>query len=387
MTNSGVLSNKKGVREAKEAAGAMQYGAASGMEAAAAYRAQLMAAEMGRMQVAGMLGAPGTYGAAAGTGQPGSATGVMDTSGLGLSQPDQGLAQGLNYSTGGKGLLGTARTGILDPEAYAASIANSSSFRTRSALTAEAEQLANREGELYDRLENSIIGVINQGAAEQLRQALRLERNHRAKGGGARSAATANLREIKMHEDAMTQRITQTWQATMSFQKHMWAQIDNVQKGNTDFLENLPLTNRAFLDASGESAKMQMDAGAMAAKIAMSSFAVKQSQQPVNFGVGFAESLIGMVTSWGVGELGKMGADPRGYIAEKAEGLRAGTEYAKGLVGGDVKDAEGNPTGATYQDPLQGPSTPSGMGPIDTYNEGAMGSAWSSILGWAGGNK
>jgi hypothetical protein len=375
MTNSGVFSNAKGVKEAKEAAGSMQYGAAVGMEAAAAYKAQLMAAEMAKMQVQGLLGAP----AAAGTGQPGSVTGVMDTTSP-LSVADQGLKQGLNYSTGGKGLLGAARTGILDPEAYAASIANSASFRIQSALTAEAEQLANREGDLYDRLENSIIGVINQGAAEQLRQALRLERTQRAKGGGARSAATANLRELKIHEDAMTQRVQRTWEATMSFQKHMWDQIDNVQKSNITFLENLPMTNRSFLDAVGESAKMQAAAGAMSAKIAMSAFAVKQSQQPVNFGVGFAEALIGMTTSWAVGQAGQFASDPKGYVEGASEKLRAGTEYAKGILGMGPEDAEGNQLG-----PLQGPATPTGMGPIDTYDEGAIGSAWSSILGWGGG--
>jgi hypothetical protein len=350
-----------------------------------------MAAEMAQMQVQGMLGAPGTYGAAAGTGQPGSVTGVMDTSGLGLSQPDQGLAQGLNYSTGKKGLLGTARTGILDPEAYAASLSNSASFRIQSKLTAEAEQMANREGELYEKLENSIMGVISEGAAEQLKHAMREARNQAAKGTtgakGARRAAFQNAREINIIENSMRTKIQMAWEKAAEFQQMMWAQVDNVQAGNREFLANLPLTNRAFLDAVGESAKMQMEAGLMSAKITQASYAVKQSMQPVNFGVGFAEGLIGMATSWGTGQAGQFAADPEGYTQRAAEGLRAGTEYAKGLLGGDVKDAEGNPTGATYQDPLQGPATPTGMGPIDTYNEGAMGSAWSSILGWAGGNK
>jgi hypothetical protein len=357
------------------------------MEAAAAYQAQLMAAEMAQMQVQGMLGAPGTYGAAAGTGQPGSVTGVMDTSGLGLSQPDQNLAQGLNYSTGGKGLLGTARTGILDPEAYAASIADSASFRIQSKLTAEAEQMANREGELYERLENSIMGVINEGAALQLKHAMREARNQAARGTtggarGARRAAFQNAREINIIENSMRTRIQMSWEKAKEFQEMIWAQIGNVQQGNRDFLENLPLTNRAYLDAMGESAKMQMDAGMMAAKITQASYAVKQSQQPVNFGVGFAEALIGMTTSWAVGQAGEFAKDPKGYTQGAAEKIRAGTEYTKSILGLGPEDAEGNQLGS-----LQGPSTATGMGPIDTYDEGAMGSAWSSILGWAGGTK
>jgi hypothetical protein len=377
MTNSGVLSNRKGIREAKETAGAMQYAGASGMEAVAAYRAQLMAAEMSNMQVYGMLGAPGTYGAgAAADAAANPVTGsVYDTTGS-LSQPDQGLKQSMPYSTGGKGLLGTPRAGILDPEAYAAKIMQSSSFRTRSALTAEAEQLANREGPLFDRLENSIIGVINEGAALSLRAQMREFRTQNARGtkgaAGPRRAAMQDARAIGIMENNMQKRIQQTWTAAMGFQKLMWEQIDNVQKGNTQFLEDLPMTNRAFLDAIGESAKMHVEAGEMASKIAAGAYHVKQSQQPVNFGVGLAEAVIGMASSWVVGELGPDGGGPAGMLNQASEKLRAGTEYAKGLI--------------SDQEPLQGPRTSTGMGPIDTHDQNTVGSAWSKLLGWTGGN-
>jgi hypothetical protein len=280
------------------------------------------------------------------------------------------------YSKGREGLLGTPRQGILDPEAYAAKIMGSSSFRTRSALTAEAEQLANREGALYDRLENSIIGVINEGAALTLRNQMKELRIQNARGttgaAGPRRAGMQDARVINAMENSMQARIQQTWQATMGFQKMMWEQIDSVQKGNVDFLENLPLTNKAFLDAVGESAKMHVEAGIMSAKISQGAYAVKQSQQPVNFGVSFAEALIGMVGSYVVGELGPDGSGPAGMLQQGAEKLRAGTEYAKGLL--------------SDQEPLQGPRTSTGMGPIDTHDQNTVGSAWSKLLGWTGGN-
>ncbi len=175
-THSGVFSNKKGIKAAKSAAGSMQYAASQGVEAVQAYQAQLMAAEMAKMAVYTQLGAPGTYGpdaAAAAAANPMTGS-VYDTT-SDLSKPDQGLKQSMPYASkeAKEGLLGGVRMGILDPEAYASKIMQSSSFRTRSALTAEAEQLANREGELYDRLENSIIGVINEGAALALRDRMR----------------------------------------------------------------------------------------------------------------------------------------------------------------------------------------------------------------------
>jgi hypothetical protein len=386
MTNSGVFSNKKNIQRAKEAAGSMQYAAATGMEAVEAYQAQLMAAEMAKLQVYGKLGAPGTYGPGAAEAAAANPAGSVYDTTSDLAKPDQGLRQSMPYvkKDARAGLLGTPRMGILDPEAYASSIAQSSSFRTRSALTAEAEQLANREGELYNRLENSIIGVINEGAALALRDRMRDIRSSSARGtrgaAGPRNAAMRDIQEINAMESSMRQRVQQTWEANKQFQEMLWKQIDNVQEGNVDFLENLPGTNRAFMDAMAESAKMHVDAAKMSSKIYSDAYAVRQSQQPVNFWVGLAEGLVGMVGSAIVGELTAEG--PGSMVNRAAEKLRAGTEYTKGLFNAgpeEGKDAEGNLM------PLQGPATATGMGPIDTYNEGAMGSAWSKLLGWSGG--
>lgn len=384
MTNSGLFSNKENIKQAKRTAGAMQYAGAQGMEAVQAYQAQLMAAEMAKMQVYGRLGAPGTYGpdaAAAAAANP--AGSVYDTTSS-ASQPDQGLKQSMPYFKGADDFLGKTRMGILDPEAYAAKIAQSSSFRTRSALTAEAEQLANREGELYNRLENSIIGVINEGAALSLREQMREIRTSGARGtrgaAGPRNAAMQDARVINAMEGSMRARVQQTWEAMKGFQEMLWNQIDNVQEGNITFLENLPGTNEAFRLAMKESAKMHVDAGEMSAKIQAGAYAVKQSQQPVNFWIGFGEALIGMVTAYA---LDSATGGPAKILSGASEKLRAGTEYTKGLfdVGpAEGKDAEGNLM------PLQGPRTSTGMGPIDTYNESAVGSAWSSILGWGGGS-
>ena len=373
MTNSGIFSNKKNIRLAKEAAGSMQYAAAVGMEATQAYQAQLMAAEMSKLQVFTSLGAPGTYGpgaAAASAADPAGSVYADD------SMPDQGMRQGMAYTdpSATEGLLGTARTGILDPEAYAAKIMESSSFRTRSALTAEAEQFANREGEMYDRLENSIMGVIHEQSAISLRDQLRAQRTAGARRGGARSAATLDLRRISIMETNMQARVQASWEGAKELHNMVQKQIANTQAGNITFLENLPGTNRAFMKAMEESAKMAVDAAKMSAEIAKSSYEVRQSQQPVNFWVGLAEGLISMGTGWALGEMDKGG--PAGLMRSVGSELKAAGDYGRGLwdkaTGPDVgRDAQGNLLG-----PLQSPEGE------DNRARGNVGNKISSILGW-----
>jgi hypothetical protein len=329
-----LFSNKKGIKQAKEAAGSMQYAAAVGMEATQAYQAQLMAAEMAKLQVYTKLGAPGTYGPGAAEAAAASPAGsVYDTTSQ-FSKPNQGLMETMPYVSdeAKKGLLGSSRTGILDPEAYASKIAQSSSFRTRSALTAEAEQLANREGELYDRLENSILGVIHEQSAISLRDQLREQRTAGARRGGtARSATTLDLRRISIMETNMQSRIQQTWEANRDLNTLIQKTIANTQAGNIDFLANLPGTNAAFMKAMEESAKMHVEAGKMSAEIAKNAYDVKQSQQPVNFWNGLAEGLISMAAGWALGEMEKGG--PAGLMRATGEQLQAGAEYTKGLMG------------------------------------------------------
>ena len=57
-----LFSNKKGIKQAQEAAGAMQYGAGIAVEAAEGAKAKTQAIEESKMAVYGLLGKKGTYG-------------------------------------------------------------------------------------------------------------------------------------------------------------------------------------------------------------------------------------------------------------------------------------------------------------------------------------
>jgi hypothetical protein len=384
------FSNKKGIKEAKEAAGAMQYASGLGLEAVSAYQAQVMAAEMAKFQVYSALGAPGTYGpgaAAASAANPATGS-VYDTTST-LATPDQGLKQSMPYATGKKGLLGTPRQGILDPEAYAAKIMGSSSFRTQSALQAEAEQLANREGDLYNKLENSILGVINEGAALQLREVMREIRTQGARtttgARGPRNAAMQDARYINAMENAMRTRVQAGWQAALGFQQTVWDQIQKVQAGSVEFLDNLPMVNKQYMDTLAKTVDMQVAAGEMAAKISQNAYAVKQSQQAVDFGASFVEALTSFAGSY---IAGKIQDEPVEFMKDVAGGIKSGVDYTKGLFQREVVDAQGNPVGMTegefMNSPLQGPATPEGEPPRELFSGSIqpLGTKWSKIFGW-----
>lgn len=328
----GFYSNKKGIKEAKEAAGAIQYAGAKAMETVAASKAQASAAEQAKFEVFGLLGKEGTYGPNAPKMTAADANASpFDTSGTGLSSPDKNLWQSVSYSTGamarepitdkygqtvsglyspdqlekmglpregkGTGLLTAPREGILDPKKYADIVSKSVAFQTQSRRTAEAEQLLNQEGEGWDLLQNSAIGTINEGAALMLRDTLRNLKNDIAKGGVARSTAMNNFNVILAKERAMRDRMDGTWKANVALHDIVRKNADSVLESNTFFINNLPLVNSAFRDSIQNAAMLQIQASEVAAAANQNAYAVKQSQQAVNFGVKLGEALIGAVAS------------------------------------------------------------------------------------------
>ncbi len=295
-----IFSNKKGIRKAKEAAGAMQYAGISAMEGAASQKARDLAAEQAKMAVWGLLGSdPNTFTAGAEGASTGDPTSLFDTSGEGLSKPDQGLLQmGPNVSKKGKdALLRGSREGILDPAAYAEAISNTAQFRIQSQRVLESEQLLNQEGPAWDMLHNSVLGVINEGSALQLRETMRKLKNQYAKGGTARRTAMFEANELMAGERAMRTRVQETWQANLALYDSIRQNADRVAAGTQTFMAGLPLVNDSYRDAMQRNAAMNIQASSMAANTAMAAYDTKMTQQPVNWAENLVEGIVGVVGS------------------------------------------------------------------------------------------
>jgi hypothetical protein len=303
-----IFSNKKGIREAKEAAGQQQAAAIYGMEAADAANARILQGEAAKTNIFNALGQPGTFEPGSGTGTYGEGeTNIFETDAM----PNQNFKQFGSY--GGKKQLQTPREGIIDPEGYANATIGSIPFKMRSKMTAEAYQMLNKEGPEWDMLENSTLGAIHEGAALQLRDTIRQLKNNYAKGGTARRTAVNEFATIQAMESAHQAQTSETWEANLRLHDYVRQNADRVQAGNISYVDSLPGLNAAYRDSMTKTASLMISAAEKAAIIAGEAYEIRASQQAVNFGEKLLEGVINAVASRAISYVGGKASsfDPR----------------------------------------------------------------------------
>ena len=360
------------IKRAKKEEGRQSLLAAQSVEAAESMQAKAQAAEMAGMEVYSMLGAPGTYempgaeGGAVGT-PLGTSEGIFATEGAGteksstakslLRRQPQALAEG--------GSLAGPREGIIDPKAYASKIAQSSSFRMQSRMTAEAEQLLAQEGPLWEQLSNSTLGQIMEGAATQQREAMRDIRNRAAKGGSARRQALNDAQSLLVQERATQTRVQQTWQANLALFDTVRNYASKVQTENVKFMDGLPMIRQTYTNTLAQLTSLQIQSYNQASAISMAGHEARQAAGDNNwlgqlvFGVvntvgayyGNKEGIFqGGMTGYGSGagqsRTGQQGLTPGqgGGIKGMYEDVKAGGGWLAGKIGigGGESEADQN---------------------------------------------
>jgi len=344
-----IFSNKKGIREAKEAAGAMQQAGMYGMEAADAANARILAGEAAKTNVFNALGQPGTFEPGSGTGSYGEGeTNLFETGAM----PNQDFKKMGPYAN--KSMFDTPREGVIDPEGYANATIGSIPFKMRSKMTAEAYQMLNKEGAEWDMLENSTLGRIHEGAALQLRDTLRQLKNNYAKGGTARRTAVNEYSTIQAMESAHQAQTSETWETNLRLHDYVRQNADRVQAGNISYAESLPGINAAYRDSMTKTASLMISASEKAAIIAGESYEIRASQQAVNFGEKLLEGVILAATSKVLGGGATMAGDyiqKIGGTGEDAGALGTFTDYLGGgvkSIGGDVSGLLGDESKKTF---------------------------------------
>lgn len=215
---------------------------------------QLRAAEQARFNVTAMLGKPGTYDMPRPAGpfesplglggiyDPGARPGgVLTAAGRTISKT--GEVTGEDVKIGGKarykGTAAWSETGeVLDPNRLTQEIASTAQFRTISRLTAEAEQIANRQGPLWDQLNASVTGGIYEGAAAGQRQMMEQLSREMAKGGSARRQGMAIASAMRMQEDINRTRSSALWQAKSQLESLRTTIISDTQNLTNNWLSN-----------------------------------------------------------------------------------------------------------------------------------------------------
>ncbi|KKN92382.1 hypothetical protein LCGC14_0208730 [marine sediment metagenome] len=390
-----LFSNKKGIKKAEQAAGAIQHTAIASMEAVDRERARGIAGEQAKAAVFGLLGSdPNAFTSEfTNTKNVDDPTSLFDTSGVGLSQPNQALYKFGPTDPGKKQLLGTAREGILDPEAYAAAISKTASFRIQSQRVRESEELLNQEGPAWDMLSNSVLGVINEGSALQLRDTMRKLKNQYAKGGTARRTAMFEANELIAGERAMRTRVQETWQANLALYDSVRQNADRVAAGTATFMAGLPLVNDSYRDAMQRTAQLQIMASQQAQSAIAESYDIRMTQQPVDFLTNFLEGTVKLVASVagtaldsylgggagagvGVGGAGGGGTSAGGALVNMFSGRenagytpRSGASY--GYRGGGANDFGGSLMN------LAGTSLKAGLEYMNSYRDPDESDSWS----------
>jgi len=359
----GIFSNKQ-ASQAKDLAKTQAGLAAAGIETVEAEKARTLAAEQARQNVFTSLGAPGTYGTPGTPGAPDAAmaspTGDIyqtDTTGkspIALSQFSRGGGYTKEFADW------ESRAGILDPEKYGADVRKSAQFRIQSMRTAEAEQLLNREGKMWDELNNSVYGVISEGAATQWREDLRTIKNNAAKGGTARRTALKEAQQMQAQEKSNQAKVQQTWQANLALFDVVRKNADAVQQSNQAFMDNLPGIRSAYQQTMSNLANM------------MASVALPQSSTMQT--TGFQAREAHPTTS----TLSRI----IGAVAGAAQGYMTGGGGWQGLAGG----ALGGFTGAMNQAPqgvmrAKGTRAQGGSGIYSPIAQGIAAGAAGGLLG------
>ncbi len=332
-----LFSNKKAIKQAKEAAGAQQKASIYGMEAADAANARILAGEEAAANVFGALGQEGTFEPGSGTGTYGTGeTNLFDTGAM----PNQDFKKLGPYAN--KASFKTPREGVIDPEGYANATIGTIPFKMRSKQTAEAYQLLNKEGAEWDMLENSTLGTIHEGAALQLRDTLRQLKNNYAKGGTARRTAVNEFGAIQAAERAHMMKTQETWQANLRLHDYVRQNADRVQAGNISYVNSLPGLNKEYRAAMQASASLMVSAAEKAAIIAGESYEIRASQQAQNFGSKLLEAGIMAAVS------SALSSDALGAAGDWISGLGTPGEASgkfTSMLGGGVKAIGGDMSG------------------------------------------
>lgn len=239
----------------------------------------------------------------------------------------------------------TMKANVIDQDKFQKKVEGSTQFRLMSKLTAEAEQLVNREGPLYEEMINNLQLPIMEGSAALARENTDQIRRAMQRGGSARRGAFEAVQKMRQQErinSAKIQQLSQvrlgldTWarenaKSTLEFGQSWAANLGGIREsyqsamdGAADMMltKAMPLVFRAEDSAAeneraaeGVRAQMHAENRAKTGKWVMGIMAVAS------------------IAMGGIGALGMMGAMGGGMMGTAAKVLapHTGTLLKQGV--------------------------------------------------------
>ena len=278
----------------------LRFAAAESMQEGASAKEDVRRSEDVYGQVSNLLGAEGTYPGSSGykgptIGQPQES--IFETkgtvSGAALAQikpKDQARS---------KGLLEEQARG-LDVNKTVNQITSSKSFGIASQLTAEASQMMNREGPMYERLQKSITNPILKRGSQMLDDSLEELKGSYARGGRARREGMKDAMKIQAQMEANEFVGSKMVEANASFDQ--WAR-DNARSTlafNQQWASNLQGVRSQYTNSMGAAREFMLKAAIPTAS-SMQSQADAINQQGkknwVDIGLGAVMAVAGVVAA------------------------------------------------------------------------------------------
>jgi hypothetical protein len=117
-------------------------------------------------------------------------------------------------------------------------------------MVAEAEQLMNRTGPLWNQLNNSVVGGIYESNAGFQREAMEQVSRNLARGGGARRVGLQMAQAFQVQEKINRQRTGQLWQAKMGLEQYRVKHAQEVGSYAQAWVNNTSGIRDAFTNAT-----------------------------------------------------------------------------------------------------------------------------------------
>ncbi len=227
----------------------------------------LLASEEAKSMLMSALGTPGTYGGR----DTGGAITLGNLTPMGLDGVAGGgggsslLSSGRLIESGtvdrddvaiGGGSKGSKWTGKrswevsglgLDAQKMADAAKNTAGFRAVSGMVAEAEQLQNREGKLWNQLNNSIVGGIYESSAAMHKQQMEQIAKNMAQGGSARRMGLQMAQVMQVQEGINRSRTSSLWQAKAGLEQYRADRVTEVTNFSQDWVNNQAGIQDAFV--------------------------------------------------------------------------------------------------------------------------------------------
>lgn len=305
------------------------------------------------------LGRPGTYGGPAGVAMPGGVIrGAEDRPTYETLTAEKGYA-GLKGRGLPPSLKPFAEVSQVDPEAMAAQIKSGAQFRIASQMTAEAEQLLQRKGPLYEQYQRSMQAPLMQRASRQMEDTMAQLDKDFARGGSARRSAMKSAMQIQAQLQTNEALGENLMQANVQLDAFARQRATDQLNFNMAWAANQAGVRQSYMDNFQRAADMMVSqAIPRATEITNTLLEMEQAEKSatlnkilggVMMGVGVVGSLFGGAGAGLVGAGASMmgGGAPTGGMMGALGGAAGAAMPTLGRLAGDV--------GARIEDYAAGP--------------------------------